>query len=159
MKSKPISTSSRLTRRSAVQTAGVGLAAMACLSGPAAASEWTATERANIQTVNDFCAAWAGHDIDKIMSFFAENCAYRMTETQDAIKGQQAVLERIKSFVNAVQGFDVIETFAKGPMVVNERYDHFKGGPLKKWHGVGVFYLKDGKIAEWSDYTISMDRA
>ena len=72
---------------------------------------------------------------------------------------EQAVLERVKSFVNSVQGFDVIETFAKGPMVVNERYDHFKGGPLKKWHGVGVFFLQRGKIVEWSDYTISMDRA
>jgi limonene-1,2-epoxide hydrolase len=155
MKSTPIN----LSRRSAFQTAGIGLAAMACLSGPAAAADWTAAEKANVQTVNDFCAAWTSHEVDRIMSFFAENCAYRMTEAQDAIKGQQAVLERIKSFVNAVQGFDVIQTFAKGPMVVNERFDHFKGGPLKKWHGVGVFFLKDGKIAEWSDYTISMDRA
>jgi limonene-1,2-epoxide hydrolase len=155
MKSTPTS----LSRRSAFQTAGIGLAAMACFSGPAAAAEWTAIEKANVLTVNDFCAAWASHDVDKIMSFIAENCAYRMTETSDAIKGRPAVLERIKSFVNAVQGFDVIETFAKGPMVVNERFDHFKGGPLKKWHGVGVFFLKDGKIAEWSDYTISMDRA
>jgi len=160
MKSKPASPSAGLTRRSTLHTAGLGLATMAILSGPAAASESTATERANIQTVNDFCAAWTSHDIDKIMSFFAENCAYRMTETQDAIRGQQAVLERIKSFVNAVQGFDVIETFAKGPIVVNERNDHFQGGgPLKKWRGVGVFFLKNGKIAEWSDYTISMDRA
>jgi limonene-1,2-epoxide hydrolase len=93
------------------------------------------------------------------MSFFAENCAYRMTETQDPIKSQQAVRDRIKSFLDAVQGFEVIETLAKGPIVMNERHDHFKGGPLKMWHGVGVFFMNDGKIAEWSDYTISMYRA
>jgi limonene-1,2-epoxide hydrolase len=93
------------------------------------------------------------------MSFFGENCAYRMTETQEAIKGRQAVVDRIKSFLDGVQSFEVIETFAKGPMVFNERHDHFMGGPLKMWHGVGVFFLKDGKISEWSDYTISMDRA
>ena len=53
----------------------------------------------------------------------------------------------------------MLETFAKGPMVFNERHDHFMGGPLKMWHGVGVFFLQAGKIVEWSDYTISMDRA
>jgi limonene-1,2-epoxide hydrolase len=160
MKSDDSSRWSGLTRRSAFRTAGLGLGTMACMSGPATASEWTVAEKANVQVVNDFCAAWPSHDIDKIMSFFAENCAYRMTEAQEAIKGRQAVMDRIKSFLDAVQGFEVIETFAKGPMVINERHDHFKGGgPLKMWHGVGVFFLKDGKIAEWSDYTISMDRA
>ncbi len=69
------------------------------------------------------------------------------------------MLDRIKSFVDNVQGFEVMETLAKGPMVFNERHDHFTGLPLKTWHGVGVFFLKDGKIAEWYDYTISIDRA
>jgi limonene-1,2-epoxide hydrolase len=132
---------------------------MACVSGPADAAEWTAAEKANVQVVTDFCAAWPGHDIDKIMSFFGEKCAYRMTEAQEPTKGQQAVMDRIKSFLNQVQSFEVLETFAKGPMVFNERHDHFTGGPLKMWHGVGVFFLQDGKIVEWSDYTISMDRA
>jgi limonene-1,2-epoxide hydrolase len=92
------------------------------------------------------------------MSFFAENCAYRVTETMEPNKGRQAVTDRIKSFLNSVQGFEVIETFAKGPMVFNERRDHFTGGPLKMWHGVGVFFLNDGKIVEWYDYTIGIDR-
>jgi limonene-1,2-epoxide hydrolase len=26
------------------------------------------------------------------------------------------------------------------------------------WEGVGVFYVKDGKIKEWSDYTIKVQR-
>jgi limonene-1,2-epoxide hydrolase len=159
MKSNSASPSASQTRRSALRTAGLGLATMACVSRPADASEWTAAEKANVQVVNDFCAAWPSHDIDKIMSFFGENCAYRMTETQEPTKGRQAVMDRIKSFLDMVQGFEVIETFAKGPMVFNERHDHFKGGPLKMWHGVGVFFLQAGKIVEWSDYTISMDRA
>lgn len=25
------------------------------------------------------------------------------------------------------------------------------------WEGVGVFFVKDGKIKEWSDYTIRME--
>jgi limonene-1,2-epoxide hydrolase len=162
MKIVNVSPSSGLTRRSAfttVATAGVGLAAVAGLRGKANAAEPTPTEKANMQVVHDFCAAWPGHDLDRVMSFFAENCAYRMTEDQEPNKGRQAVLDRIKSFLNNVQGFEVIETFAKGPMVVNERRDHFTGLPLKTWHGVGVFFVKDGKIVEWSDYTIEIDRA
>jgi limonene-1,2-epoxide hydrolase len=151
--------STSITRRSAVTKAGLGLAAIAGISGSANAADWTGTEKANVQVVKDFCAAWPSHDVDKIMSFFAENCAYRLSETQEPNKGRQSVTDRIKSFVNQVQGFEVIETFAKGPMVFNERHDHFTGGALKMWHGVGVFFLKDGKIVEWYDYTISMDRA
>jgi limonene-1,2-epoxide hydrolase len=114
----------------------------------------SAGEKANVQIVNDFCLAWPSHNIDKIMSFFAENCAYRVNETQEPHKGRQAVMDRIKSFLDRVQAFEVLETFARGPMVFNERKDHFTSGPLRMWHGVGVFFLKDGKIVEWYDYTI-----
>ena len=92
------------------------------------------------------------------MSFFADNASYRVSETQEPNKGKAAVRERIQSFVDRVQKFEVLETLAKGPMVFNERIDHFTGGPLKSWHGVGVFFLKDGKIVEWYDYTIDRDR-
>jgi limonene-1,2-epoxide hydrolase len=153
-----------LTRRSilstaGVSTAGLGLAALAGMPRPADAAEWTATEKANVQVVNDFCAAWPSHDLNRVMSFFADNGAYRMSEGQEPVKGRQAVTDRIKSFLDIVQGFEVIETFAKGPMVFNERRDHFTGGGLKMWHGVGVFFLKDGKIVEWYDYTIMLQRA
>ena len=41
-----------------------------------------------------------------------------------------------------------------GPMVINERTDYFDSPRLKQRHGVGVFLIKDGKIVEWSDFTI-----
>ena len=148
-----------VTRRSALTAAGVGFAGMAGISRRADAAETTTpAEKANIQVVNDFCAAWPAHDIDRIMSFFAANCAYRVSEGQEPNKGRQAVKDRIQSFLDRVQSFEVIETFARGPMVFNERRDDFSGGPLKMWHGVGVFFLKEGKIVEWYDYTISLDR-
>jgi limonene-1,2-epoxide hydrolase len=122
----------------------------------------SAAEQANIKVVNDFCAAWAGHDLNKLMSFFADNCAYRVSETRDPIKGREAVTATIKGFLDRVVRFEVLDTYAKGPMVFNERIDHFTPGgqmPLKSWRGVGVFFLKDGKIVEWQDYTISTERA
>jgi limonene-1,2-epoxide hydrolase len=157
LNSKTASRAPGISRRSAVTTAGLGLAAIAGMPGRADAAGWTPAEKANVQVVKDFCAAWPSHNLDKVMSFFAENCTYRVTETMEPNKGRQAVTDRIKSFLNQVEKFDVLETFAKGPMVFNERHDHFgPGGPLKMWHGVGVFFLKDGKIVEWYDYTISM---
>jgi len=118
----------------------------------------TADEKANVKIVNDFCAAWPGHDLGKVMAFFADNGAYRMTETMEPAKGRDAVTARVKSIIDRVEEFKVLDTFARGPMVINERIDRFSGGPLKAWHGVGVFFVKDGKIVEWYDYTISMDR-
>jgi limonene-1,2-epoxide hydrolase len=129
---------------------------------PLIAAAPSAAEQANIKVVTDFCAAWAGHDLNKVTSYLAEKCAYRVSETADPIKGRDAVTATIKGFLERVVRFEVLDTYAKGPMVFNERIDHFTPGgqmPLKSWHGVGVFFLKDGKIVEWQDYTISMERA
>ena len=129
------------------------------LPATAGAAEPTAAEKMNVQIVNDFCGAWPSHDLAKLVGFFADNGAYRMTETMEPAKGRDAVTARIKTILNQVIRFEVLETFARGPMVINERIDRFSGGPLRSWHGVGVFFLKDGKIVEWQDYTIAMQRA
>jgi limonene-1,2-epoxide hydrolase len=150
-------TLSPIPRRSLIAAAS-GLAALA-LPREATAAEWTAGEKANARVVTDFCAAWPAHHLDQVMSFFADNAAYRVSETQEPNKGKPAVRERIQSFLNRVEKFEVLDTLAKGPMVFNERIDHFTGGPLRSWHGVGVFFLKDGKIVEWYDYTIALERS
>jgi limonene-1,2-epoxide hydrolase len=137
---------------------GAGIAAVALFARPAEAAEMTADEKANVKIVNDFCATWPSHDLAKVMAFFPDNGAYRMTETMEPAKGRDAVTARVKSIIDRVVKFDVLDTWARGPMVINERIDSFSGGPLKAWHGVGVFFVKDGKIVEWYDYTITMDR-
>jgi limonene-1,2-epoxide hydrolase len=138
-------------------SAGAGLGLVALLPSESDAAP-TAAEQANIKVVNDFCAAWPSHDLTTILGFFADNGAYRMTETMEPAKGKDAMAARIKTIIDAVVRFDVLETFARGPMVINERVDHFSSGPLKSWRGVGVFFLKDGKIVEWYDYTIAMEK-
>jgi len=146
------------TNRRAFLTTALGALAVAGIAGRADAAPLTSAEQANVKIVNDFCAARTSRDASKITRFFADSVAYRMTETAEPIKGRGVVEERIKSFLDRVSRFEVLETFAKGPMVFNERIDHFTGGPLRSWHGVGVFFLKDGKIVEWYDYTISTER-
>ena len=147
-----------LSRRNALTAAGAGLASLVS-PRDAHAADWTSAERANVQVVNDFCAAWPSHDLKKVTSFFADDGAYRMSERQEPSKGSQAVAEKINSFIGNVVKFEVLETFARGPMVFNERIDHFQNLNIKSWHGVGVFFLRDGKIVEWYDYTITTERA
>jgi len=125
----------------------------------AAAAEPSAVERANMQVVRDFCAAWPSHDLDRILSFFADAGSYRMTETMEPTKGRDALIARIKMIINNVTQFEILDTWARGPMVVNERIDRFTNFQLTSWHGVGVFLIKDGKIVEWYDYTIASERA
>lgn len=139
--------------------AGLGAAAATGFAGTAQAAEPTATERANMQLVKDFCAAWPSHDLDRILAFFPDNGAYRMTETMEPAKGREALTARIKTIINNVSQFEILDTWARGPMVINERIDRFANFQLKSWHGVGVFFVKDGKIVEWYDYTISSERA
>ncbi len=139
--------------------AGAGALAPGGMPRSADAAELSVDEQANVKIVNDFCAAWPNHDLDTLMAFFADDGAYRMTETTPRADGRDAVAERIQTILNNVERFDVLVTFAGGPMVINERIDYFSDFSLKTWHGVGVFFIREGKIVDWYDYTIRMELA
>jgi limonene-1,2-epoxide hydrolase len=90
--------------------------------------------------------------------FFADDIVYRTTETTPPIAGVEKVLETYAKLNATSIEFKVLETQAMGPIVINRRVDRFVGPRSFTWEGVGVFFLKDGKIKEWFDYTIRMDR-
>ncbi len=140
-------------------TVGAGAVALAGIARNANAAELTSTEQANVKLVNEFCAAFPEHDLDQLMAYFADDGAYRMTETTELADGREAVAARIDSILNNVVRFDVLETFARGPMVINERIDYFSDFAIKTWRGVGVFFIRDGKIVDWYDYTIAIEQA
>jgi limonene-1,2-epoxide hydrolase len=150
----------RIGRRRFLTTAGAGAALTLGVPGLARAAEWTDAEKANAKVVTDMCAAWtAPLDFDKIGRFLAEDCSYRASETAAPVKGRQAIVETLKKMLGSPSkaGFEVVQTFARGPMVVNERFDRFTlQARSVDWNGVGVFYLKNGLIQEWNDYTIRM---
>src|SRR5262245_17591339 len=132
------------------------LMAGAALAIPAMAAEPTAAEKANLSLVADFCAAFAMRDMTKIASYLAPNCSYRITETASPAVGAAAV-ERLKSYVERSSKieFKILDSWARGPIVINERIDSFtRPDASPAYHLVGVFFLKDGKIAEWTDYGI-----
>jgi limonene-1,2-epoxide hydrolase len=90
--------------------------------------------------------------------FLADDVVYRMTETTPPIAGVDAVLETYQKLNATSIEFKVLETLTAGPIVVNRRIDRFVSARPFTWEGVGVFFVKDGKIKEWSDYTIRLER-
>ncbi len=151
----------RMLRRNLL--VGSGAAALGALltSREAHAAEMSLQEAANLKTVTAFCAAWSTRDLRQVTSHLAADAIYRMTETTPPITGAAALIAQMQPWVDTSSAieFRVLETFVKGPMVVNHRIDHFSSTtrPLT-WEGVGVFFLQDGKIKEWSDYSIGVKR-
>ena len=126
----------------------------------AEAAQSSDAEKANVKLVTDFCAAASTRDVTRVMPFFAPDVVYRMTETTPPVIGQDALrVTADKMFQSAERvEFKVLNTFALGPIVINHRIDHFAMRQPMTWEGVGVFFVKDGKIKEWSDYTIKLER-
>jgi limonene-1,2-epoxide hydrolase len=90
--------------------------------------------------------------------FLADDVVYRMTESTPPIVGVEAVLDTYRKLNATSIEFKVLETFTAGPIVINRRIDRFVSPRSFTWQGVGVFFVKDGKIKEWSDYTIELKR-
>jgi len=157
----PIRSDSKLDRRSFVGAAGVGIAAALASTARLSAAELTAAEKANVDLVTAFCGSWSTRDLTKITPFLASDSVYRMSETTPPVIGPDGVRSRLESWLETSQQieFKILETFATGPIVINHRIDRFVSTtrPLT-WEGVGVFFVKDGKIKEWSDYTIRVER-
>jgi limonene-1,2-epoxide hydrolase len=114
-------------------------------------------EQANVTLVRAFCAAWSTRDLQKVLPLMADDCVYRMTETTPPAMGHQGVTDRLGTWMQTSDRieFRILETFAAGPIVMTHRIDRFISTtrPLT-WEGVGVFFVKDSKIKEWSDYTV-----
>jgi limonene-1,2-epoxide hydrolase len=151
------SPSRQLPRRAFMGTAGVSAVTALAMAAPLGAAELTDAEKTHIKAVADFCAAWSTRDLKQILPFLSDDCVYRMSETTPPVNGHAGVTERLGTWLETSQRieFNILETFAKGPMVINHRVDRFISTtrPLT-WEGVGVFFLKDGKIKEWFDYSI-----
>jgi limonene-1,2-epoxide hydrolase len=118
----------------------------------------TTREKANIQLVKDFCAAWAEDppDIQKLTGFLSDDCVVRFGETIQPVAGPESAAALFQTFLNNGERYDlkIEEIFARGSVVVTSRTDStVKGSRITNpTQVVGVFVLRDGKIHEWSEY-------
>lgn len=141
------------TRREFLAAGGAAPLALA-LAGQSGSRELTAAEQANVDVVNGFCDAWATRDAAQIASFLADDAVFRFTQDSDAATGSETFRQMAGGFLADASDvrFDVLETWAVGPLVVNLRVDYFTTADGQQEFRVGgVFYVNDGKIVEWID--------
>ena len=153
-------------RRELLALAGSGLVALAATgwaSSDAAAAELSgsalrAAEQTHMRIVKDFCAAWSTLDVNQVGAFFADDAVYRVIETARPTVGRAAILQLIGTFLQRARKvqFQIHRLYGAGPIVLSERHDHFTSAQGERvFHVAGVFFVKDGKIAEWTDYVIA----
>lgn len=105
--------------------------------------------------VTEFCALWSEPDLDRIASYFTEDAVYHNIPMPPA-EGRANIKEFIAGFMGAFDGIDftVHRQLTQGNLVMNERTDVMrkKGGGEVAVPIMGVFEVRDGRIALWRDY-------
>lgn len=111
----------------------------------------TNENRAVVQSLAD---AWAAKDIERIMGHFTDDPVYHNMPMEPA-EGTDAVRVAIEGFLAMAETiqFETLLEVSEGDLVMNERVDTFViGGNPTAIKVMGVFELRDGKIARWRDY-------
>ncbi|MGP0030217.1 MAG: nuclear transport factor 2 family protein [Acidimicrobiales bacterium] len=105
------------------------------------------------EVVEEFGAAWAGHDLDTALGMVTDDCVFDATgPAPDGIRhvGRTAIRRAWDPiFSDPSSQFEPEETFAAGDRVVQLWRYSWDGGHVR---GVDVFRVRDGKVAEKFSY-------
>ena len=149
-----------LPRRAAFAGAGVALAAAMIGSAKAAESsapEKTNIEKANVKVVDDFVKGWAAADATgaKLTVLMTDDAEFRY-ERKAPVTGKAALTAAFDAYLAGGKRYLMkpLETHAKGPVVVHFRSETTvtQGAAGATETLVGLFILKDGKIASWENF-------
>jgi limonene-1,2-epoxide hydrolase len=109
----------------------------------------------NQAIVQDFIGACSANDLERVMTFFSDDCAYHNIPMAP-VTGPDAIRAVLTGFMGMASEIDwVLHNISQGSngVVLTERTDRFKIG--EKWIEIpvmGTFDLRDGKICGWRDY-------
>lgn len=105
--------------------------------------------------VTEFCKLWVAPDPEEIAGWFTEDAVYHNMPMPPA-EGREAIRDFIAGFTGMLDGIDfrVHRQICHGDVVMNERTDVMrrKDGGEVSLPVMGVFEVRDGKIAVWRDY-------
>jgi limonene-1,2-epoxide hydrolase len=121
----------------------------------------TEEERANIRLVDKFCAAWEAMDLQQVTATMTDQCVYRQSQDTPPVNGHQALIDLMQPWIESSHAitYEVLETFSRGPVVINRRIDIYHSATNHlEWEGVGLFLIEDGLIREWQDFTMRVQR-
>jgi limonene-1,2-epoxide hydrolase len=152
-------------RRDMLASSAGGMLAMFMLSSAKAqdrnATAQTEQEQANVRLVNSFCEAWEAMDLARVTSTMTGNAIYRQSQDTPPVTGHQGLIDLMQPWIessNAIT-YKVLETFARGPVVINHRIDIYHSDTNHlEWEGVGLFLIENGLIREWQDFTMRIKR-
>jgi limonene-1,2-epoxide hydrolase len=151
-----------LNRRALMLAAG-GLAGCAALPSSTDVSPnkrpMTELEQNNIQLVTQFCDDWSSMDTEHLASYLADDIVYQMSEGRPDVIGRQAFVKLMKPFMSSMNSVEWVTRYSEaiGPLVINERLDHFNAKNEKRsmhFEIAGFFLIKEGKISVWKDYSL-----
>lgn len=115
----------------------------------------TDSKEASEKLVRDFLGSWQGRNLDTICGAFAENAVYHNVPVKP-IEGMAGIRGIFTAFLDAFTYAELkIITLAAEPgLVLAERIDYFTMNDGRKivLPVTGVFVVKNGKIARFSDY-------
>jgi limonene-1,2-epoxide hydrolase len=107
------------------------------------------------ELVTEFCALWSQPDPAKILSYFTEDAVYHNIPMPPA-EGRQAIEVLLGTMLDGFDGIDftIHRQFSQGDVVMNERTDVMRltKGTRLELPVMGVFEVRDGRIAAWRDY-------
>ena len=110
----------------------------------------------NAGVVRNFCAEWdaPAPDGERLAAYFTEDAFYHNIP-MEPIRGRANIVAALTGMGGAMvsKGWEVLALVAEGDTVMTERIDRFDaGGNAVALPVMGVFELREGRIASWRDY-------
>lgn len=108
----------------------------------------------NERVIREFLAAWARLDADELTGYFTDDIVYHNMPGAP-VAGREDVTKRIRAFLSGwtETSWEILNLLSEGDLVIVERVDRTKSGEKRvDLPCVGVFLMRDGKIAVWRDY-------
>jgi limonene-1,2-epoxide hydrolase len=108
----------------------------------------------NSKLIQDFCRAWSRLDAAELASYFTEDGVYHNMPA-GPVEGRKQIEAFIRAFIAGwtETTWEILTLAETGNKVVAERVDRTKAGEKEvALPCMGVFEIRDGKIACWRDY-------
>lgn len=116
----------------------------------------TAEEKANVETVVAFIAAWNERDGAKVMSFFADDARFAVGPIGNTPEFRKP---DFAAFIESTSRLSITVTpgtrWARGPVVVHEQVDDITL-PTHTITGkyIALFTLQEGKIVDFLEFAV-----
>ncbi len=111
---------------------------------------------ANTDLVTEFVDSWQSMDVEKMLSYFTDDAVYINIPIDPPNHGKEEIRAVLEEFMGVAEAMDFIilhQGETPDGLVLNERNDRFLvNGKWIELPVMGIFEIRDGKIAAWRDY-------